>query len=348
MINLKKTIRVRTATQLQEMNHPDSTLPRVEHLFTTPQTILVLLSFPLLLLGGAGGITALIALIWYFKGNPYRVRFKKTNTVFWMAKTEYVKYKQLAMTSPIKPASQANLHKDTNSKSVASKINATNNISNSPSTTLSDSTSQSSETDICVSPAAASEIIPSASAQLSTESRTVHVMPPVTKAKPNATAVIKIAGIDHYKSNIRKAVKAARDEGWYEPFDGYTATDMKEAYRDYFDDSPVYELPQDLFDDAIKLTPGPENEYDPHAIAVQIQVEDVRYTIGYVSKKQLERIHKYVDAPDFEQKYQVITEISGGKSKHVEDETDLYSEESKLRIISETDDLYFNVKIFKK
>lgn len=180
---------------------------------------------------------------------------------------------------------------------------------------------------------------------------TTHVAATV-KPKRTALVAVRIAGTQYYRSNLKKAIKAAREMGWYEPYDGMTAKDMREWYADYHqEDNIVFELPPDLFEDAVELVLEPENQFDETAIAVAIHVDDDLFKIGYVSKKQLDRVHKRFDEPDFSKKYEIVTKVVGGNSKWVEekdDPNDYSGSSSKLVIAIDRSDPYLEVKIFKK
>lgn len=304
-----------TAAEIQQLRDQSAKYPRLEHMFTGAQIATILISIPLMFLFGIGVITMIAGYIWYFVGDPYKVRNKKTREIFRMSKVEFKKYKQLSKNRMKQTKSATDVLEDRKPEQTTVSVNASVNTNPEP-----------------IQPTVAPKIVPT-------------VTPVKSKV---ATAVVRVAGTDHHKGEIRNAIKAAREADWFEPYDGESVKDMKAAYRDYFDDSTRYELPQDLFSDNVELNPEPDNKFDENAIAVQIRVYDDLFTIGYVSAKQLDRIHKYVDDPNFDDKYEIITEISGGKSKHVEeDDEDFDIDNPKLKIVTDTSDIYFSVKIYK-
>lgn len=157
---------------------------------------------------------------------------------------------------------------------------------------------------------------------------------------------VRIVGTEHYKRQLKAAIKAVFEEGNFQRYFGESAAEMKQDYRDGVG-TVLYELPSDMFNNRLKLLPEPENKFDKNAIQVVIDISGQRFVIGYVSSRQTAELFSYINSPAFDSKYSVIVEVRGGKSKHVEEDLDSEDwEHPKLRILHDETPIYIRVSLF--
>lgn len=309
---MKRSLPIVSVNQLLNSREYDANYKHYEHMMTFQQAILMYSSLPLLAVGGLGFLTCIAGVIWFFRSNLYQIRNKDTRAMFMMKKADYYQFRMMGISQEQIKLSNQGLNNDPNTKhgKVKSKISAR----------------EQAQIDSAVNSVRSL-------AEIHAETQTM-IKPQVPKPTRVATAVIRIAGTKYYRTNMRDAIATAQDMRWFDPFEGESAKDMKEYYQGYLrDDAVRHEFPRDLFENAVELNLEPDNPHDENAIVVQIRIYDDLFTVGHVSRSQLIRIHKYVDDPEFTTKYEVISEIFGGKSKWVEeivDPHDYFSDSSKL------------------
>ncbi|GBG95226.1 hypothetical protein LFYK43_16850 [Ligilactobacillus salitolerans] len=152
-------------------------------------------------------------------------------------------------------------------------------------------------------------------------------------------AAFKVAGISNY--DINKAVNYAKRQDLFEPYDGYTASDIKEMPYSEF-----YEVDFSNCVDKVNLVAEPENKYDKNAIRVEITIKEKRFMIGYVPKKRNEEIKKIID--EYSSKASQLSvdyELTGGKFKIAEEDDMDFSDNPKLKIAVNNLNYGFNIRL---
>ncbi|EHS82511.1 HIRAN domain-containing protein [Lactiplantibacillus plantarum] len=86
----------------------------------------------------------------------------------------------------------------------------------------------------------------------------------------------KVRGTTHY--DLAKMVSYARKNDLFDPYDGYTAADIKE-FSPY---EEVYETDLVGLISAIEFRTDPNNKYDKNAIKVIATLDDGEYMLGHV------------------------------------------------------------------
>lgn len=97
----------------------------------------------------------------------------------------------------------------------------------------------------------------------------------------------RVAGVTHHE--LAKAISFARSNYLFDPFDGYTASEIRDDEID--EDDPVFETDLTECIEGISLIPEPDNKYDPNAIKVGITIDDQDFFIGYVPADWTEHVH---------------------------------------------------------
>lgn len=95
-----------------------------------------------------------------------------------------------------------------------------------------------------------------------------------------------VAGVSFHE--LSKAVTYARKNQLFAPYDNYEAIDIREEMLDEYD--PVYETDLSGCIDSVSLEPEPDNKYDPNAVKVNIEIDNVKFFIGYVPTGWTQRV----------------------------------------------------------
>lgn len=96
----------------------------------------------------------------------------------------------------------------------------------------------------------------------------------------------KVAGVSYY--DLKKAVSYSRENQLFIPYDDYTAKDIKEEIID--EQNPIYETDLRYCIDNIFLEDDPNNKYDSEAIKVNIEINEVKFLIGFVPSDSIKRV----------------------------------------------------------
>lgn len=157
--------------------------------------------------------------------------------------------------------------------------------------------------------------------------------------KRQLLAAFKVAGISNY--DINKAVSYAKKQELFEPYDGYTASDIKEMpYMEF------YEVDFSNCVDKVNLVTEPENEYDKNAIRVEITIGEKTFMIGYVPKSRNKEIQKIIDKyASKASQLSIDYELTGGKYKMADEDDMDFSDNPKLKISITKLSYGFNIRL---
>ena len=172
----------------------------------------------------------------------------------------------------------------------------------------------------------------------------------------------KVRGTTHY--DLARMVSYARKNELFDPYDGYTATDIKEfsPYEEVFETDLVGLI------SAIEFRTDPNNKYDKNAIKVIATLDDNEYMLGHVpagSTKDISEIMANKNNGSINLK--ITYTLTGGKYKIAEEkekefdfdedwnvEKEAQQEESEadliknLKVRSGKKEYGFNLQLFDK
>lgn len=121
-----------------------------------------------------------------------------------------------------------------------------------------------------------------------------------------------VAGVSFHE--LSKAVTYARKNQLFAPYDNYEAIGIREEMIDEYD--PVYETDLSGCIDSVSLEPEPDNKYDPNAVKVNIEIDNVKFFIGYVPTGWTQRVLGTIRRSNAGWiKIEVKGQLTGGKYK---------------------------------
>ncbi|KRN96820.1 hypothetical protein IV55_GL000684 [Furfurilactobacillus siliginis] len=160
----------------------------------------------------------------------------------------------------------------------------------------------------------------------------------IEKRKSQELFHFKVRGTTHH--DIKKMVTFARKNDLFDPYDGWTASDIKEfsPYDEVFET----DLSGVLTD--LKLITEPENKYDPNAIKVIAYIDEHEFMLGYVPKEYTAEVKGImISQQDGKIDLHVEYELTGGKYKIAEEDDDDFSDDPKLKMHTGNFDYGFNI-----
>ncbi|KRM95986.1 hypothetical protein FC19_GL001469 [Liquorilactobacillus aquaticus DSM 21051] len=160
------------------------------------------------------------------------------------------------------------------------------------------------------------------------------------RAKRQEIYHFKVHGVTHYE--LSKMITYARRNDFFDPYDGWTAGDIKE-FSPY---EKVFETDLQGAVSAITFETEPENKYDPNAIKVIATLDEKKYMLGYVPAKQTGKVLDILKKQNRgEISPRVEYELTGGKYKLADDDENDFSDDPKLKIYTGKREYGFNIKI---
>lgn len=162
----------------------------------------------------------------------------------------------------------------------------------------------------------------------------------IAKAKRQKIYHFKVRGVSHY--DLSKLVSYARKNDLIFPYDGFTASEIKEIcpYEKVFE--------TDLVGTSltISLIPEPENKYDPNAIKVIATHEEKQFMLGYVPTEHTKEVADIMQKQNENKiRMHISYELTGGKYKIAEENFDDFSDDPKLKIRTGKVEYGFNIEI---
>lgn len=163
------------------------------------------------------------------------------------------------------------------------------------------------------------------------------------KAERQEIYHFKVHGTTHHE--LSKMVTYARKNKLFDPYDGYTASEIKE-YSPY---EEVYETDLVGLLSAIDFVPEPDNKYDSNAVKIIVTLDNNKFMIGYVPAKYTNDVLEIMQRQkNSEISLRIEYNLTGGKYKIAEDDEDDFSDDPKLKIHTAKQEYGFNIRMFDK
>lgn len=151
----------------------------------------------------------------------------------------------------------------------------------------------------------------------------------------------KIHGVSHY--DLSKMVNFARKTSLFIPYDGLTASEIKEysPYEEIFETNLV-----GLLSD-IAFIREPNNKYDSNAIKIIATLNNQDFMLGYVPSEMTDDISDLMELrQNGEIDLRIEYRLTGGKFKIAEEDDYDFSDNPKLKIHTGKINYGFNISLF--
>jgi hypothetical protein len=163
----------------------------------------------------------------------------------------------------------------------------------------------------------------------------------IKHAKSQEISHFKVHGITYHE--LSKMVNYARKNDMFDPYDGYSAAEIKE-YSPY---ERVFETDLSGIISSIEFVPEPENKYDNNAIKILATLDNKKYMIGYVPAKKTKEIADILEKHNNEEiSLRIEYDLTGGKFKIADDDENDFSDDPKLKIHTGKSEYGFNIRLF--